>query len=478
VRFCIPKIQISMTKDSSKVTVMGLGLNGGGVGTALYFLRRGYQVVVTDLKSEEQLQDSVNILQKEFGTSSNLSLVLGEHRQQDFSDTDLVIRNPAVTLKNEFIKIALDSGVRIQTELEVFWQETKKIIKNGQDVVLVGVTGTRGKSTTATLIYEFLKRDYEQVFLVGNIGKSYLEILPDLEQNGGKVVMELSSFQLEGLKYSPNIAVVTNLFEDHIDYHGSLARYIDAKKNIVRHQTPNDVAVLNYDNLLVRAFATEAKGRIEYFSTSSQDFYIRSSDQKIYWGTSGEMLWSEIRLAGEHNRANIITALTAVKDFEAVTDESIKDVLGKFGGLFGRQQIIGTKKDLTWVNDTTSTMPEALCAALDSFGDKSLHLIVGGNDKGLSYDKVANHIGSKLKSVFLLRGTATDKLKSVFGDKLLEDKQILLQEVSSLDESVKEVLKVWQVGDWVLFSPGATSFGSFANEFERGRAFEKIIDTL
>jgi len=398
---------------NKKVVVMGLGLNGGGVGVAEYFSKEGARVLVTDLKTEKQLQKSIDKL-KDFP----VEYVLGEHRDEDFSSADLVVKNPAVPRNSRYLKLAKE----VKTDIQIFFD-----LCPGK---IIGVTGTKGKSTTATLIYEFLKTKYPNIFLAGNIGVTPLKILPDTTKDSF-VVLELSSFELEDLKKSPYIAVITNLFEDHLNRYESFAEYAESKKSIFRYQTEADVLFLNEK---LEGFAQEAKSQIIYFSDDSK------------------------------YRPAIETA-----GFFRIPQETINEVLKNFKGVPNRQELVFEKEGIKYFNDTTATTPQSVQMALREFSN--IVLITGGEDKKLNYKDLARTIKKRLDSIILLPGTASNKLKKELGD-------FKIYEVSSMQEAVKKAKELAKAGDSVLLSPGAASFNLFDNEFDRGEQFVKYVKEL
>jgi len=207
---------------NKKVVIMGLGLHGGGVGVAKFFCKQGADVLVTDLKTRKQLKESVDKLK-----GLSIEFVLGKHRQEDFINTDLVIKNPGVPRDSFYLKIARKHKIPIKTDIGIFFDLCK--------VPIIGITGTKGKSTVATLVYLFLKTKYPNVILAGNIGISPLEIFSKINKKS-KVVLELSSFELEDLKKSPQVAVITNLFPDHLNRYKNFKSYIKAKESIFKYQ--------------------------------------------------------------------------------------------------------------------------------------------------------------------------------------------------------------------------------------------------
>jgi len=386
---------------------MGLGLHGGGVGVAKFFVSQGADVLVTDLKNREELKESLAKLR-----GLPIKFVLGEHRKEDFLNADLIIKNPAVPSNSKYLKGKTPIKTDVQTFFDLFKGE------------IIGITGTKGKSTTATLIYKLLKKKYPKIKLAGNIGVSPLEILGKTD----KVVLELSSFELEDLEKSPHIAVITNLFEDHLNRYKDFKEYINSKKSIFKHQDKDDILIISKD---IKDFAKDAKAKTYTFSSPKES-------------------------------AVLVARLLKVPEKE------IKKVLSSFKGIRHRQEFIGIKGGVKYINDTAATTPESVILALDNF-EEPIILITGGENKGLDYKKLAKKIKDEKIEVILLPGTASNKLKGELKG---------FTEVKSMEEAVKEASSLAKKGEVVILSPGAASFNLFKNEFDRGEQFIKEYEKI
>ncbi|OPL12028.1 MAG: hypothetical protein AVO34_02105 [Firmicutes bacterium ML8_F2] len=466
-------MKIKDFKDK-KVTIIGLGLHGGGVGAAKFFSRAKAKVLVTDLKTKDELAESIEKLKKE-----PIKYVLGQHRSEDFINADLIIQNPGVRDKSKYLEIARENNVPIETDIGIFFELCT--------VPIIGVTGSRGKSTTSVLIARFLKRRYSEVILAGNIRSSALLKLKKIDKDT-KVVLELSSWQLAGLKShkkSPAYAVLTNLMPDHLDRYKDMEQYIRDKRKIFRWQKSDNYLVLNYDDKQVREFSQEAKSKVFYFSQNNQsasDFqgsFVK--DDKIYFNSEEICSLEEIRLKGRHNLSNVLAAVTMAK-IHRVPNKSIQKVLSKFEGLEGRLELIGVVRGIEYINDTTSTIPEACLAALRTFPKRNIILIAGGNDKNLEFKELARGIVKRVKAVILLKGNATDKIKKALDEELNLNNQYL-EIIGPLDSMEEAVAKATEQAEEfersiVLLSPASSSFSMFRHEFERGEAFNKAVSSL
>ncbi len=476
-----------------KVVVMGIGLHGGGVGTIKFFHQIGAKVLATDLRKKEELKESLDAL----AGLEGIECVLGEHREQDFINADLIIKNPAVLENSKFLQIAKEKNVSIDTDVGIFFELCQGTI--------IGVSGSRGKSTTASLIYQFLKTKFSDAILAGNIRASVLEKLKEIKKTT-LVVLELSSWQLNGLakhKKSPQVAVLTNIMPDHLNRYESMEEYIADKKIIFRFQSPKDFLILNFDDETVKSFAGEAKSKVYYYSKNnseaitellnppvktSQEARIGGhvSDGKIYFGADKEKITeiSSIKLVGQHNLNHILAALTVARIFD-VPAKDIKKTLKDFAGLEGRIQLIKEFGGVKYFNDTTATIPEATIAAINTLSSnyglapKRLILIAGGADKNLNFEKLAQLLAEKAKAIALLKGTATKELENALMRHLPpERKNLSMEKFGDMEEAVCFASSLAKRGDIVLLSPACASFGLFRHEFERGQKFNQAVEKI
>jgi len=474
---------------NKKVTVMGLGIVGGGVGVVKFLVKSGAKVLITDLKTKKDLKSS---LKKIRGLS--VELVLGRHRKEDFINTDMVIKNPGVPDNSLYLKIAKKHNILVETDVGIFFEFCKTPI--------IGITGTKGKSTVVTLTNLLLKSKYTNVILAGNIGTSPLESLNKVSPIGistrsygarkkSIIVLELSSWQLEGLKShkkSPKTALITNIYPDHLNRYRSFKDYTNSKKLIFLFQKSKDFLFLNYDDKILRKFSTVAKSRVYFFSKNeTQKDLIKAAFLKkneIFFGKELKPIFNlkDLRLGGEHNISNVLAAISIAKLYK-VPSKNIQNVLRKFKGLSGREELIARIKGIKYFNDTTATMPDAVIAALLRFTQKfpqsKIILIAGGQDKKLNYRKLAREISEKVNHLILFPGTASAKLKKNLG--VLKAPKSLLSvtpEIDSMERAVRIASKLAGKEDIVLLSPGAASFNLFKNEFDRGDKFNKIVKKL
>src|SRR3989344_5869593 len=396
---------------NKKVTVMGINPEGRGVQDAEFLTRHGAKVVATDTKNEKDLKESVIRLKK----YKNISLVLGKHRLRDFQNKDLIIRAAGAPLDSIYLKEAKKNGIEIKTDETIFLALAPKI-------VLVGVTGTKGKSTVSHLIYEILKSSGLRVFLAGNVrGQAALPLLEKVKE-GDVVVMELDSWKLQGFgdaKISPRVAIFTNFYRDHLNYY---------------------------------------KGKIKSNVIEIGKKYFPKS-------------WRPLIL-GEHNKENIAFAIKACEAL-GISKEDIKKAVEKFKGVPGRLEFVREIKGVKYYNDTTATTPEAAIAALRAFNSKKIILIAGGADKKLVYRELAKVIPRFVKTLILFKGEASEKILKESGIWNLEFG--IYSGIESMREAMKIARKNAKRGDIILLSPAAASFGIFKNEFDRGEQFCYLV---
>ena len=424
-----------------RVTLMGLGLLGRGIGDARFLAAQGAEVLVTDIKSESELATSLAVL-KEFPT---VTYHLGGHRLEDFANRDMIIKAAGVPLDSVYIAEAHKNGVPVYMSTALF---AKFATEAG--ALLVGVTGTRGKSTTAQLIAHILKDTGKKFLLGGNIrGISTLELLPQVTSDT-IVVLELDSWQLQGfgdLKISPHIAVFTNLLDDHLNYYkADPDQYFWDKANIFLNQHEGD-------RLLVGA---QILGRIQKANPPSAP--VVAPPLPFEW---------QLQLIGEHNKENASLAALALRMLGLKEDE-IKQGLESFTPVEGRLQKVTEIKGVTFYNDNNSTTPDATVVGLASFAPEKTILIAGGSDKGLETSLLVKEM-QKCKKVLLLAGTGTDKIKDLLPGTLI---------YQSVSDALNEAVALASKGDIILFSPGFASFGLFANEYERNDSFLAALKAL
>ena len=457
------------------VTVMGLGLHGGGEASVRFLLRYGANVTVTDMKTQAELQKSVDSLNNDSTIDkSRLKFVLGKHDIEDFENADCVIKNPIVKYTgNKF----LAASSYVESDLSLFLQFTKSPI--------IAVTGSKGKSSTVSAIHYGLNEAGIKTLLGGNITVSPLTFFEQtLGENPPLVVLELSSWQLADLRgrklLKPKISVITKIVPDHQNWYGNMESYVADKKLIFADQDCDDIFLCSNEN----------DGWGDIFAKESNAKVVRYPDdfsQELRNGSENNTNWLDnLSIPGEHNKTNVLNAAYIMQELGVKTD-SIFEILKQYKGIGHRLEFFHTWNttncECKFYNDSAATVPESTVAAINSFPSQ-LHLITGGTDKELDFSPLVSTLEKetgRLKSLFLLGGTGTDKLIDLLNQKnskvqyfgpynslseLLYDLQLFLKKQCTADDQN------------IVFSPGATSFGMFKNEFDRGDTFKSRVKDI
>jgi UDP-N-acetylmuramoylalanine--D-glutamate ligase len=456
-----------------KITVMGLGLHGGGIGTIRFLSWAGAEMTVTDLKSKEELASSLEKIKD----LKNITFVFNQHRPEDFMKADMIIKNPVVPWDNKYIKMSLENKIPVEMDSSLFF----KLCKN----TIVGVTGTKGKTTTTTLIFEILKMAGKSPIKAGVGQISALDKLKDLKKDN-IVIFELSSWRLSALgrcKISPKIAVITNIYPDHLNYYKNMEAYVRDKKYIFQNQKAEDFCTINWDDETLNKLDGEIKSSLIKFSANKindgRSVYVNEGAIYVNDGNDEKKIMevSEIKLKGSHNIYNVLASISATIALN-VDLKIIKKAIAGFSGVAHRLEFVRELEGIKYYNDTAATMPEAAIAGINSFSEP-LVLICGGSDKNLDVSELGKAISQKAKSVVFLKGEATEKLISAVRKNLpIENskKDFLIAE--SMEKAVEMARMEAKSGDIVLLSPGAASFGMFANEFDRGDKFKVAVNAL
>lgn len=447
---------------NKKVAILGWGINGRDV--LNYLQGKKAKITILDRKEEGLDFSGVNL--------KDLELKLGEdYLRNGLVEYDFVFRTPGVYRFLPEIVEAEKKGVVITSAVSLFFDECPAKI--------IGVTGTKGKGTTSTLIYEILKKDGKDVYLAGNIGIPLLEILPKLK-NTSWVVLELSSFQLIDMNKSPHIAVVLNITEDHLDWHKNRKEYVEAKSQIVRHQRKDDYAILAFDYNDSRKFASLTKGAVYYFSRSKRVKGGYVKDGKIFLEDKGKRFEigdvKNLLLRGKHNWENVCAAVSASYLAGASLD-SIKQTVFSFKGLEHRLELVGEFRGIKFYNDSFSTNPQTTIAAIYSF-EEPITLILGGSDKGLSYDALGEEIARKpnVRNIILI-GETSEKIKNSVVKAGYKGRIIELGK-RDMRSIVSESFEVTPKKGVVLLSPASASFDMFKDYKDRGEQFKKEVSRL
>ena len=460
-----------------KVTVMGLGLNGGGLSTARFFAEAGASVTVTDKKSAEELAPSIAALER----FPNIRFVLGAHEIADFRDADCVIKNPGVKLQgNEYLEAARS----IETDISAFLRLSRSPI--------LAVTGSKGKSSTVSALHFGLTELGYHSFLGGNITVSPLTFIDEID-GSTPVVLELSSWQLADLRgrglLKPRVAILTPVMPDHQNWYGGMEPYVADKKLIYADQDDSCHLLCNADDEWGPVFAREARARgsdgprVHWYSSRpfiGRDFCADPDAADGAWleadgrgfmrlaGKVTEILPAKLSVPGAHMRQNLLNAAQAIALFGADPAKTAA-ALARFPGIEHRLEFFHEESGVRFYNDSAATIPEAVAAALGSF-EKPVILLTGGTDKNLDFTPLAD-AAHRAKKILLLAGSGTDKLIPMLAARSIPFEGPF----ASLEELIARARAAASSGDTVVFSPGATSFGMFKNEFDRGNRFRDAV---
>lgn len=458
-----------------RVTVMGLGTFGGGTGVVRYLVTEGAEVTVTDLRGEGELKGSLEELRE----TPAARYVLGEHREEDFREAELIVVNPAVPRENRFLEIGRKGGAELTSEMRLFWERNPARV--------IGVTGSNGKSTTTAMTHALLEAAGTQCRLGGNIGRSLLPELKEIRADEW-VVLELSSFQLEDLdllRASPDVGIVTNFTANHLDRHGTLEAYREAKQTLLRWQSPEQIAVLNGDDADVREW--ETKGRRLYFGKEYRGGGTDWGEEGMFLTAGGEGIWrfdgretrfpicEWLKVPGMHNLCNALGATAAALSV-GVNAGAIERGLRGYRALPHRLELVREWEGRRFYNDSLATTPESTERAIEAFGEPIV-LLAGGYDKGSDLSGMAQSIvGGGVKGVALMGVTGPVLGRLIRG--FDPEGRVRLHESADFRDAFGWCLEASGRGDVVLLSPGCASYGWFKNFAERGEIFRRLVGEL
>jgi UDP-N-acetylmuramoylalanine--D-glutamate ligase len=450
-----------------RVTVMGLGLNGGGLASARFLAQKGAVVTVTDMKDEASLAEPIAAL-----SGLPIRYVLGRHEMPDFADADLVVKNPAVRPDSPYLAAARD----VETDISLFLRFCESPV--------IAVTGSKGKSSVSSAIWHGLTHSGYEAFLGGNIAVSPLTFMGETTPTT-PVVLELSSWQLADIRgkgiLRPCVAVLTSIMPDHMNRYASMDEYVSDKRLIYADQDRSSFTVCNHDDPWGRSFASQTPGSVRWYSDSRVGLpgaWLEGGELPLgLYSPSGsladaqEILPTRLLVPGPHQRKNLLASSLACRLYGAASS-SVYTAMSTFPGVEHRLEFFAEKNGISWYNDSAATIPQAVAAALDSFSGRVV-LITGGTDKNLDFAPVRRSY-AKAAAMVLLSGTGTDKLKAF----LDEDGIAYSGPYDDLASAVQRSLSIAKSGDTILLSPGCTSFGMFLHEFDRGRKFKETVKAL
>ncbi|NLM35144.1 MAG: UDP-N-acetylmuramoyl-L-alanine--D-glutamate ligase [Clostridiales bacterium] len=446
--------------NNKKTAVVGIGVSN--IPLINFLIELGAKVTAFDKKSMEDLGDvGRDFLEK------GVELSLGENYLDSLKGFDVVFKTPSMRIDSPALQKAKAEGAYITSEMEEFMRYCPAKI--------YAVTGSDGKTTTTSIIYNLLKEQGFKTWVGGNIGTPLFSKIEEITPQD-RVVLELSSFQLMTINVSPEVAVITNITPNHLDMHKDMEEYIDAKKNIFRYQGKEEILILNRENDITNSFQTEARGKVRLFSSKTEisngGYY---KDKTLFIDGHEVCRQEEITIKGMHNVENYLAAFLAVKD--EVSKDIMKKVAKEFKGVAHRNELIREVQGVKYYNDSIGSSPTRTLATISVF-DKPVILIAGGYDKHIPFEPLAEKGWDKVKSLVLL-GDTKEKIREVFL-KVIKERNINIPifMTGSLEEAVKKCQEIAEEGDYVVLSPACASFDMFANFEVRGNKFREIVNSL
>ena len=447
-----------------KVAFCGIGRTNNPL--VKLFIKNGADVTVCDRKDRGSVKKAADKLE-----SLGAKLRLGSDYLKNL-DADVIFRTPGMNYNMPELIEARKKGIVVTSEMEVFFDLCPARI--------FAVTGSDGKTTTTTLIYEMLKKQGYNVFLGGNIGKPLLNQIEDISKDDIAVV-ELSSFQLISMRRSPDIAVITNIAPNHLDVHKDMDEYINAKKNIILHQNAFSRTVLNLDNFITRNMIDEVRGETLTFSRleRSEAGACMDGDKLVFIDHDScaheVMQRSDIKLVGEHNVENYLAAVSAVWGY--VSPENMRAVAREFNGVEHRMELIKVINGVKWYNDSIATNPTRTIAGLNSYNQKII-LIAGGYDKHIPFDPLGPVVNERVKYLILMGVTAQKIEQVVKSDPNYDPEKLPIVHAKTMQEAVNLAKEAAVAGDIVSLSPACASFDMYKDFEARGIDFKNIVNSL
>ncbi len=459
-----------MTTTIADQCFVVLGLARQGLAVARWLIEQGAQVTVSDAKPEAELQAAIDALR-----ALDVKYVLGGHPLSLLDDCDRLCLSGGVPLELPIVSEARRRGIPLTNDGQLFMERCPAPI--------VGITGSAGKTTTTALTGEIFKAAHVTTWVGGNIGNPLIGNLVDMMPTD-RVVMELSSFQLDVMTVSPQVAAILNITPNHLDRHPSMAAYVEAKRHILDYQSFDDVAVLGYDNPMARALSGRANGYVRFFSRESmvgRGAFVKGDRIVVVQNREEEVCRvGDVRLRGDHNVLNVLAAcaLTAALGVDV---EPMAQVIREFKGVAHRLQLVRELNGVRYYDDSIATAPERLMAGVRAFAEPIV-LLAGGRDKHLPWEEAAQLIVERVRELIVF-GEMADLVQQAVeaqlprsGERTLHASRV--HHVDTLDEAVATAAQLAQAGEVVLLSPGGTSFDAFKDFAERGDYFKALVNAL
>jgi len=459
-------------------TVLVVGFGRQGKALARWLPKVGASVVVNDSRSEDEL----NLNRRDY---PGVRFILGDHPDNAVNGIGLICVSGGVPLELSMLEIARERGVTITNDAQLFLERCPAPV--------IGITGSAGKTTTTTLVGEIVRRAGYKTWVGGNIGDVLLDVLDDIERDD-VVVMELSSFQLDLMTISPQVGAILNITPNHLDRHKTMEAYVNAKLNIIAHQTSSNIAVLSADDQITKSLEMAVKGELAQFSSRQMvlNGTFSIGNRLMVSGTASydyvpHVLCEkkDVPLRGEHNIQNVLAAcaiagsLGLAADRPGISPETMREAIVNFKPVPHRLEIVSVIDDVTYINDSIATAPERLVAALRSF-DEPLILLLGGADKDLPWDEAIHLSLQKAAHIVLFGKEGKKQVRSIAERmyRLRGLKDDTLHIVDDLDAAVSKAMEVSMAGDVVLLSPGGTSYDAYKDFAERGEHFRQLVREL
>lgn len=444
--------------ENKKIVVLGLARSG--IAASKFLRKRGCDVTVNDRVSS---YDKAVIDELE---SLGINVVLGSHPDSLIdSSVDYLIKNPGVPIDHKYVLKCNELGIPVINEAEMAY----RCIPKDKNIKLLCITGSNGKTTTTTLCYEFLKRDNKKVILAGNIGYPLCSFVDSLEKDT-IIVMEVSCQQLENFdKFRPDVAIMTNIVEAHIDFMKTYDHYKYVKSKLLRNQSSSDVTILNKESNDLLDCVKDAKSTKKYFSSKSVINGAYLLDNNIYYYDEKIISISDLKLRGVHNYENIMAAIMGVKEF-GCDSSSIVSVLKEFTGVTHRLEFVCNKNGRIFYNDTEATNIKCTQIALSSFSEPTI-ILLGGLERGQKFEDLAPYM-KNVKAIIAM-GECENRVKE-FGDSL----GIPTYLCNYIDKATKKAYEISSSGDVILLSPGSASWDQFKQCEDRGDLFKEIANSF
>ncbi|MBR1937135.1 MAG: UDP-N-acetylmuramoyl-L-alanine--D-glutamate ligase [Bacilli bacterium] len=444
--------------ENKKILILGFARSGYEAAKVL--IKRGNDVYLNDSKQEEKVDQAKKKELEDLG----VKLIFGSH-PDDLLDAsfDYLIKNPGVPINHKYVLKAKELNVKVINEVEMAYHLLP------DNVSIIGITGTNGKTTTTTITHEIMKKAYkDKVHLAGNIGYPLSSIVNQVKEND-IIVMECSCQQGENfIDFHPHVGVMTNLSEAHIDFMKTYEHYKDTKSKMFENQTENDIAILNYDNSDVMDRLKNIKSEKKYFSTKEEkDCYLK--DNYIYYKDEKIIALDDIKIKGMHNVENCMAAIMVVKEYN-VSNEIIKEVIENFKGVEHRLEYVDTVNGVDYYNDTEATNIKCCQIALNSF-NRPIILFLGGLERGQDFNELTPYM-KNVKAVIAI-GQCRERVEE-YAKKINKDVYVF----EHLSDGFDKTNEIVEKNDVVLLSPASASWDQYKECEERGAEFKKKVSDL